>query len=489
MKTELTNLIRAGYPLLSVKTQEPLRFAAEAAAAGLAAGRRVYQWDGQRGLNEIGAETWDEIGAFALPAEIAENYPKSVIILNNFHFVIAENSIIQALQNWIPFFKSAAGQITLIIVSPGFTPPPELAREIREINFSLPGRDTLGGLLDALAAGQGITVEPDTREQLIDNLQGLTLAEAENALAWALVTDKGLEPLTVGTVKGQMVSSSAGLTFSTFTETLDTLKGNDNLKTWTLNRFKMRAGGRGRKALPFRGILLLGKPGNGKSHFSKALGRSVGWETVALDLGRIFGGLVGQSEENIDRALKILDAIAPCICFIDEIEKALAGAGGGSGTNETTVRVAAKFLQWLQDHESEIFVIATCNDIKTLAAASDGAFVRPGRWDAVFFIDNPDETQGREILDLYLTEYSGKALAEYEGDAPNLRDYSGAEIRQVAIECAYNSGDLAAAAAFVKPISKTNKEALDALTKWAAGRTEPAHKPATADTTRAINLT
>ena len=214
----------------------------------------------------------------------------------------------------------------------------------------------------------------------------------------------------------------------------------------------------------------------------------MGWPTVIFDLSRVFAGLVGQSEEQMERALAIIDAVAPCVLFIDEVEKALSGAGGGTGTNETTVRVAMKFLQWLQDHKSMVFVCATCNDIKALAAASDGAFIRPGRWDGVFFLDNPDPEQGREILNLYLTEYTGKGLAEY-GDAPNLKDYSGAEIRQVAIETAYNAGDLAAAAAFVKPISKTNKEQLDALTKWAAGRTEPAHRPAAAaDSTRAINL-
>ena len=495
---ELTSLIKAGYPLLSVRTQEPLRFTAQAAQAARAAGRRCYQWDAIRGANEIGTELVEEMTANMIPEEAAQR-PGSVWVLKNYHFAISENMVIQALQNWLPFYKSEQGQITLIIVSPGFDYPPELEREIREINFTLPDRETLGKLLDALAEGQGLELDPEIREQLIDNLQGLTMEEAENALAWALVRDKGLNPLTVGEVKGQMVSKSAGLTFSTFTETLDTLKGNDNLKQWTLNRFAKRHGGgkdplanlglsgKGTKALPFRGILLLGKPGNGKSHFAKALGRSVGWRTVALDLGRIFAGLVGQSEENIDRALNILDAIAPCICFIDEIEKALAGAGGGTGTNETTVRVAAKFLQWLQDHESEIFVVATCNDIKTLAAASDGAFVRPGRWDAVFFIDNPDAEQGREILDLYLQDYTGKALVDYP-ELPSLKDYSGAEIRQIAIETAYREGDLLAAHAFVKPMSRTNKEALDALTKWAAGRTEPAHIPGEAATGRAINL-
>lgn len=498
MKTELQTLIKAGYPLLSAKTQEPLRFMAEAAAAAAAVGRRAYQWDAIRGLQEIGSDLAPEVIAAPRVPEKCAEYRQSVIMLQNYHFWVNQEATIQALLNWLPFYKSTQYQITLIIVGPGFTPAPEIEREIREIKFSLPDREELGALLDALAEAYNLPIEEEGRELVIDNMQGLTLAEAENALAWAAVRDKGWNPQTVGEVKGAMVEKSSGLTFSQFTETLESLIGNDNLKGWALNRFErrrawlkaranMKAEARG-KLPPFRGILLLGKPGNGKSHFAKALGRSVGWRTVCLDLGRIFGGLVGESEANMERALAIIDAIAPCILFIDELEKALAGAGGGQGTNETSVRVGAKFLQWLQDHESEVFVVATCNDIKALSAASDGAYVRPGRWDACFFVDNPTVEQGQGILDLYLQDYTGKALKDYP-ELPELRDYSGAEIRQVAIETAYRGGDLAAAAKFVKPMAKTNKDALDALTKWAQGRTEPAHLPEKLQAgARAINL-
>lgn len=483
---ELKTLIKAGYPLLAAKTQEPLRFAVEAARAGNGS-RQVVQWDALRGCQVIGARGWEEVDPFGLPDRAAA-MPGSIWLLFNYHFFLREPAVIQAIQNNLATYKAQA--ITLIIVSPGFEAPPELARDIRQITFDLPGRDDLGGTLDALAQGQGIEVDPEDREKLIDNLQGLTLEEAENALAWGLVTDRKFDPATIGKVKGQMVENSAGLTFSTFTETLDTLIGNENLKTWTLNRFeRRRLGFKGAQAPPFRGILLLGKPGNGKSHFAKALGRSVGWPTVALDLGRVFGGLVGQSEENMERAMAIIDAVSPCVLFIDEIEKALSGAsGGGGGDGGTTVRVGAKFLMWLQDHQSEVFTVATCNDIKTLAAASDGAFVRAGRWDAVFFVDNPEPVQARAILGLYLEEYTGRTLADYGKDEPNLTGYSGAEIKQIAIEAAYNGGDLAAAAGFVIPLSRSNKDALDALTKWAAGRTIPAHIPAEIGTGRAITL-
>jgi hypothetical protein len=469
---ELSTLIKAGYPLLAAKTQEPIRFTLE--AAKIANGRRVIQLDAIRGWREIGAQSWEEADPFTVPGVAAQN-PGSVWILNNFHFWLKEPEIIQGIQNMIPHYKAAG--ITLIFLGPGFEAPPELARDIRTITFDLPGRDDLGAIIDAMAESQGVDVDPETRGQVVDNLMGLTTEEAENALAWGLVTDKAFVPGTIGKVKASMIENSAGLKFSTFSETLDSLIGNDNLKGWALNRFaRRRAGFTGAKsAPPFRGVLLLGKPGNGKSHFAKALGRSVGWPTLTLDIGRLLGGLVGQSEEQADRAFQIIDAVAPCVLFIDELEKALTGIQGG-GDGGTSMRVAAKFLQWLQDHESEVFTVATCNDIKALSAASDGAFTRAGRWDAIFFVDNPEPEQAAGILDLYLGEFTGRTLADYP-DRADLKDYSGAEIRQIAVEAAYNGGHLAAAARFVIPQSKTNKDALDALTKWAAGRTIPAHIP------------
>jgi hypothetical protein len=474
---ELKTLVKAGYPLLAAKTQEPLRFAVEAARAGN--GRRVVVWNALQGWKFIDSEGFEELDPFGLP-EVAAKNPGTIWLLNNYHFWLKEPAVIQALQNFIPAYKAQG--ITLIIISPGFEAPPELARDIRNISFGLPGRDDLGAILDALGLAQGIMVDPEKREQVIDNLMGLTAEEAENALAWGLVTDKAFIPATIGKVKAQMIENSAGLTFSNFPETLETLVGNENLKNWTLNRFKRRRAG-----LPFRGVLLLGKPGNGKSHYAKALGRSVDWPTFVLDIGRLLGGLVGQSEENAERTFQVIDAVAPCVLFIDEIEKALSGIGG-QGDGGTSTRVAARFLQWLQDHESDVFTVATCNDIKALSAASDGAFTRAGRWDAIFFVDNPTEDQAAGILDLYLQQFTGKKFKEYGAAALNLRDFSGAEIRQIAVETAYNGGDLAAAARFVIPQSKSNKAALDELTKWATGRTIPAHYPGEAKTGRAIDL-
>ena len=305
--------------------------------------------------------------------------------------------------------------------------PAELEREVVVLDFPLPTRDELRSILGGLEESTGVKAENE--DMVLDAAQGLTWEEAENALALALVRQKCFDPKTITELKAQMVKKSAALEFSQFKETFETLGGLENLKDWTLNRFKSR-----RPGLPFRGILLLGVPGTGKSHFAKALGNQVGWPCLSLNLGKVFGSLVGESEAKMRDALKVVDAMAPCILFLDEIEKGLAGVGGGSTDGGTTQRVGGTFLTWLNDHTSEVFVIATCNDYAKLPPE----YTRMGRWDAIFFVDNPGPGEREEILDIYRHQFEVDLAFPY----PNLDGYSGAEIRQVAIEAAYNGGDL-----------------------------------------------
>ncbi len=163
--------------------------------------------------------------------------------------------------------------------------------------------------------------------------------------------------------------------------------------------------------------------------------------------------------------------MAPCVLFIDEIEKGLSGVGGSSTDGGTTQRVGGTFLQWLNDHNSEVFVIATCNDYSKLPPE----YTRMGRWDAIFFVDNPNPKERLHILDIYSQRFEVKQTNIPTPE--DLEGYSGAEIRQVAIEAAYNGGDLKAAARFVIPISKSQKQQMDALREWAKARTIPASKP------------
>ncbi|MCL4502380.1 MAG: AAA family ATPase [Deltaproteobacteria bacterium] len=461
--------LKAGYPVLLVRTHEPERFIG--AALKQANGRTSYQWDLVRGYRELGnGAEWQECDPFEVPNTAARGKDQTVWFLKNYHFWLNEPPVIQALQNNLAVYKTKG--TTLIIVSPEARLPLELEREVVVLDFPLPTRDELKIILDGLTESTGIEVADEVA--VLDSAQGLTWGEAENALALALVRQKRFDPHTVCLLKAQMVEKSAALQFSQFSETFATLGGLENLKEWTLNRFKNR-----RSGLPFRGILLLGVPGTGKSHFSKALGNEVIWPVLSLDLGRVFGSLVGESEGKMREALKVVDAMAPCILFIDEIEKGLAGVGGSSTDGGTTQRVGGTFLSWLNDHQSQVFVIATSNDYSKLPPE----YTRMGRWDSIWFVDNPGVKEQLDILDIYLKQFMSKTIgalmAESDGRVkiPDLAGYSGAEIRQVAIEAAYNGGDLEAATRFVIPISRSQKSQMDALREWARARTVPASRP------------
>jgi hypothetical protein len=459
----ITDYLKAGYPILLVRTHEPERFIG--GAVQKANGRTSLQWDVVRGYREMGnGAEWQECDPFDLPNVAAKGTEKAVWFLRNFHFWLNEPPVIQAIQNNLPLYKTKG--ITLVIVSPDARLPLELEREVVVLDFPLPTREELKTILGGLVESTGI--EPENEEAVLDAAQGLTWEEAENAMALALVRQKQFDPHTICTLKAQMVEKSAALQFSQFTETFATLGGLENLKEWTLNRFKNR-----RPGLPFRGILLLGVPGTGKSHFAKALGNEVGWPVLSLDMGRVFGSLVGESEAKMREALKVVDAMAPCVLFIDEIEKGLAGVGSSSTDGGTTQRVGGTFLQWLNDHTSEVFVIATCNSYEKLPPE----YTRMGRWDAIFFVDNPGPKERLHILGIYSEIFKVKTSPKTIPSPEVLEGYSGAEIRQVAIEAAYNGGDLSAAARFVIPISKSQKQQMDALREWARARTIPASRP------------
>ena len=458
----ITDYVKAGYPALLVRTHEQERFISSTLLQ--LNGRTAYTWDLVRGYRELGnGDDWQEADPYDLPNLAARGKEKAVWFLRNYHFHLKDPVIIQALQNNFPVYKTKG--ISLVILAPDASLPVDLEREVVVLDFPLPTRDELRSILAGLE--ESTEIKAENEDAVLDAAQGLTWEEAENAMALALVREKMFDPKTITTLKAQMVEKSAALEFSQFTETFKTLGGLENLKEWTLNRFKGR-----RPGLPFRGIMLLGVPGTGKSHFAKALGNQVGWPCLSLNMGKVFGSLVGESEAKMRDALKVVDAMAPCVLFIDEIEKGLAGVGGSSTDGGTTQRVGGTFLTWLNDHTSQVFVIATCNDYSKIPPE----YTRMGRWDAIFFVENPGLQQRYDILEIYLGQFMDKKNLDFP-KMPDLDGYSGAEIRQVAIEAAYNGGDLEAAARFVIPISRSQKAQMDDLREWARARTIPAGKP------------
>ena len=210
-----------------------------------------------------------------------------------------------------------------------------------------------------------------------------------------------------------------------------------------------------------RGVLLLGVPGTGKSAFAKALGSETGRPTLILDIGSLMGSLVGSTEANIRQALKTIDAMEPCICFIDEVEKALSGVSS-SGDSGVSARLFGTFLTWLNDHQSDVFTICTCNDISKLPPE----FSRAERFDGCFFLDLPSGEQRRKIWDIYLKLFGLDA----DQAKPNEQQWTGAEIRACCRLAALLDVPLTAAAQNVVPVAVTAAESVERLHNWAYGR-------------------
>ena len=210
-----------------------------------------------------------------------------------------------------------------------------------------------------------------------------------------------------------------------------------------------------------RGVMLLSPPGCGKSQFAKALGNETGRPVLMLDVGSLMGSLVGQSEERTRKALRVTDAMAPCILFIDEIGKAFAGVNGQSDSGVSS-RMFGTFLTWLNDHESDVYVVCTANDIARLPPE----FARAERFDSVAFIDLPTREEKDVIWQLY------RGLYELDGDQPfpDDADYTGAEIKACCRLAALLDQPLIEAAQNVVPVAVTSAEAVGRLRTWASGR-------------------
>ena len=474
--------VKAGYPWLWVRTYESERLIGDLAMGDMTNHRQIYVWDCNRGFRSFNGETgWsaftgiDDCDPFEMP-DIMAKTSGTLWILQNYHWFLAEPRVIQGVLNNMGVFKAKG--ITAMILSPDAQVnaqvgiPKEIARELTVLDYNLPNKDDLTTILEDMVAENEVPIEDGTRDNVLDSARGLTWTEAENAMALSLVREKKFDPRIIMTLKAQMVEKNAALEFSQYAETFANLGGLDLLKSWTINRFQRR-----RSGLPFRGIMLLGVPGTGKSHFAKALANEVGWACLSLSFGRIFGSLVGESERQMRDALSVTDAMAPCILFIDEIDKGLSGVGGSTGDGGTTQRVGGIFLSWMQDRMSDVFVIGTANNISNLPTEYKRT---GGRWDAIFFVDIPHLGERKAILDVYLKQFEIEAgIAEKAKKIlpPMLEGYTGAEIRQVVIEMGYGQSP-EEAAKFVIPLVKSEKTGIEEL-RLAAQSWQKASPPET----------
>jgi SpoVK/Ycf46/Vps4 family AAA+-type ATPase len=398
----------------------------------------------------------------------------AVIILKDFHEFWNNSQVKRKIRNYAQKFKFS--RRSMVIITPTLQIPDELRDDAITMHFLPPSAEELLKELEMLIQGSNVpcTLSKLGKEKIIQAALGMTLNQARRSFSKAIVSHGGLDDRNIEEViaeKKDILSQSQGLEFYGGTETIDNVGGLSVLKRWLLLREKAFTHEAREYGLPApKGIALIGIPGTGKSLTAKMIAGLWKLPLLRLDVGSLFGSLVGESEERTRRALTLAETIAPCILWIDEIEKAFSFGSGDSGTSQ---RVFASLLTWMQDKSAPCFVVATANNI----AALPPELLRKGRFDEIFFLDLPNRDERREIFSVHLKKRNW-IPAEFDIDllVQVSEGYVGAEIEQTVIDAmylAFNEGlrkitteDIVSCLKQQVPLSRSQRETVEMLRRW-----------------------
>ena len=505
---ELEVLIRARYPLIYVISWEELRVLRQVSDIASKLGKNVFEWSITTGLVPSGtsiqsqkhrdAATQDPLVALT---NVIEHVEPALYVFKDFHpFLKGQNmSVIRRLREVAASLKNTFK--TIVMVSPMFQIPAELEKDITVLDFDLPKENDFAALLGRIIEEVkdnpklNVKINAKMREQIIHALLGLTLVEAENVLAKTLVQHRGFGEKSLEVInseKKQIIRKNGILQYYDAQEKLESVGGLDSLKSWLLKRSVVFSDQARDYGLPApKGVLLLGVQGCGKSLMAKTISNIWKLPLLRFDVGQVFGSLVGSSEENIRRAIKVAESVSPVVFWVDEIDKAFRGSRGSSASTDggTSARVFSTFLTWLSEKKEPVFVVATANDISLLPPE----LLRKGRFDEIFFVDLPSFKEREEIFRVHLSKRKMKPEDfDIKGLAQTSAGFSGAEIEEAIISAmfdAFYEKEKLTTQRIIEslqqsvPLSKTMSEDIDELRKWSEGRAraatsaEFAHEP------------
>lgn len=503
-------MIKGRYKILWVDTNEEDRVITYFEKLSKILGMNLFTWDVSRGIIDVetresaltkGNEANSGPRAFLKHVvDIARGHQNiyerdrstqkigkpEIYLMLDFHLHIKDKKnpepvIIRLLKEFTRTFSL----VTLVIVGCEFRCPPPLENELTLVDFPFPSKKEVKHVLDVIVKGScvnfpdAVSMARDHEEEIIQAATGLTLTEAENAFAKSVVSKGTFDISTILQEKKQIIRKSGILDYLDPRFTIDDIGGLDDLVEW----YSLRKCALTQEARDFgipmpKGTLLLGIPGVGKSMTCEALGSLYSMPLLRLDVGSVFGAYVGESERKMRSCIRQVEAIAPCILWIDEVEKAIGGASGYSrGDNGVSSRVMATLLTWMSEKTSLVYVVCTANNVSSLPPE----FVRAGRFDEVFFLDLPDEEQRRDvtskILRKKLRDPSGFDLVSI---ARKAKDYTPAEIEKAinnALYVAYEedkrelkTGDVLSELGKFQPLYNSRTDELDMLREWALGR-------------------
>jgi SpoVK/Ycf46/Vps4 family AAA+-type ATPase len=477
---ELALFLKARYPIIYINTVEEDRVEyviRKNIKTNL--NRSIYSWDFVDGYtnnpNNEGFAKRNPLQALELVERLNAETP-ALFLLKDFNRFLTDLSISRKLRNISRILKLQPK--TIVIIGSDLTIPKELQDLITVLQFELPLEEEINQELNRLVSSLNIKVEPQLFETLTRACQGLSLERIRRVLSKIIASYKTIDDNSVAILlseKKQIISQTEILEYSSVEEKIDNLGGLDNLKDWLKKRktaFGVKAANYG---LPTpRGLLLIGIQGTGKSLTAKAIANDWQLPLLKLDVGKLFAGIVGESESRLRQMINVAETIAPCILWIDEIDKAFSNTDS-KGDSGTSNRVLGTFTTWLSEKTRPVFVIATANNIDLLPIE----IIRKGRFDEIFFLGLPKEEEREEIFKIHVREFrpNNWKSFDYPSLAQSSEDFSGAEIRQTIIEGMYHAfyekrefttEDICMAIRELIPLAQLESDQMVRLQNWAS---------------------
>lgn len=505
---QLSRLFRARFPYIYITTWEEERAInlikkISKSEKLIRVAREVYVWTQTNGFVVDGQKIDGTQSPDKAIDFIRDCNKNSVFVMCDFHVLFGvkgrqvDYNVVRRLRDNLSDLKTSKFRKNVIFLASELLIPETMQKEITILDMPLPTLSEIKAKFDKMIT-QNTQIDTsgldeEGKEKLCKAAMGLTLQEAENAFALAMVNDGKVDVSDLDIIlseKMQVIKKTGILEFINTDIKISDVGGLENLKSWLNKRNNSWSESAKKYCLPApKGVLITGVPGCGKSLTAKAM--SAAWQLplLKLDFGKIFSGIVGSSEENMRKAIKTAEAVAPSILWVDEIEKSLSGLNS-NGDSGTSSRIFGTFLTWMQEKTAPVFVIATANNINSLPAE----LLRKGRFDEIFFVDLPTQREREEIFKLHLSKrLKDKDVASkieinsdlYKQLAQMTEGFVGAEIEQVVISALYEAffnkrplefSDLANTIKNVVPLSVTQKEQILAIRQWANIRAVAATK-------------
>lgn len=451
-KESLSLYFDAHFPIIYIHTYEETK--ADSYISMAAGVRKVYEWNGANGL--VNFQTKVSLISNQMPLENALSFIKSekrcVFVIKDIEEKLDTPQVVAQLKEIARRIRVEDGyDISIIIVSPIWQIPPSLSNLITMMKLDYPDEQEIYKIMGKFMEDNGITsVHQGLLDEMAIAFKGLSEYEISDLLGLAVSTDYDLTRNTLKIIfnqKQQMILKVGILEMIPLKESIEDIGGLENLKEWL--RKKARVFKDVKKAQAFgvsipKGVLIAGIPGCGKSLSAKAAGKLFDVPLLRLDMGRLMGKYVGESEENMRKAIELAEAISPCILWVDELEKAFAGIGGDGGGTEVTTRLFGTFLTWMQEKTSATFVVATANDITKLPPE----LMRKGRFDEIFYVPLPMPEERKMIFKIHINKRRKQDTSKIDIDVlvSQTEGYSGADIEGVvgeSVESVFTKGNMA----------------------------------------------